>query len=104
GDHGVGVGAVPGLQRLGVVRIVGGEAGLQRLDQTLYDSRRPTFGGQAEFHSRPCQRRGQVNGVERLPCLVVVRADRVGDTPARDGEIGIELERAVEATDRLFVI
>ncbi len=74
GDHGVGVGGVPGVQRVGVVRVVGGEAGLQRLDQAVFDGRCATFGGQAEFHPRPRQRRGHVDGVERLPCLVVVRS------------------------------
>jgi hypothetical protein len=62
----------------------GGEAGLQGLDESPFQRRRPAVGGQSEFHSGPGQRRGQVDGVEGLPRLVVVRADGVGDTPPRD--------------------
>ena len=71
--HRVGVGGVAGLQGVGVVRVVGGEAGLQRLDQAAFDRRGATLGGQAQFHPGAGQRGGQVDGVERLPGLVVVR-------------------------------
>ncbi len=62
------------------------------------------LGGQPELHPRPGQRRGQVDGIERLPGLVVVGSDRVGDAPARDREVGIEFQCAVEAADGLFVV
>ena len=80
--HRVGVGGAAGLQGVGVVRVVSGESGLQRLDQPLFDRRRPTSGRQAQFHPRAGQRGRQVDGVERLPCLVVVRSDAYA-TPHR---------------------
>ena len=61
-------------------------------------------GGQPEFHPGAGQRRRHVDRVERLPGLVVVRADGIGDAPARDGQIGVELEGTLEAADRLVVV
>ena len=65
---------------------------------------RAAVGGQAELHPGPGQRRRQVDGVERLPRLVVVGPDAVGDTPPRDREVRVELQGTVEAADRLLVV
>ena len=60
--HRVGVGGAAGLQGVGVIRVVSGEAGLQRLDQSLFDRRRATRGRQAQFHPRAGQRSRRSTG------------------------------------------
>ena len=62
------------------------------------------FAGQLELRPCPVQARGQVDGVERLPALVVVGADRVGDAPVRRPQIRVLLQRLLEARHRLFVV
>lgn len=47
--HGIGVAGVAGDQRVGVVRVVGGEAGLQRLDQPAFERGSPRSARQLEF-------------------------------------------------------
>src|SRR4029079_13391580 len=47
---------------------------------------------------------GEIDRVERLPRLVVVRPDRIGDAPAGDGEIRIEFKCVLEAPDRLVMV
>ena len=77
-DHGVGVGGVPGLQRVGVVRIVGGEAGPQRLDQArvrrpMRDLRRP---GRVPSAPAPATRPGRRGRTPPTPCCSSVRSSR----------------------------
>jgi hypothetical protein len=92
------------MQGIGFVWVLAGKAGLQCVNEPVFDGRCASLGGQAEFHPRPCQRRRQVDGVERLPRLVVVRSYRVGDAPAGDREVWVEVERALEALDRFVMV
>ena len=102
--HRLGVANEPSLQRVGVVRVVGGKAGRQRLDQATFDRAGPATRGQLQLHPRPRQRRGEIHRVESLPRLVVVRADRVGDAPSRRSERGIEFQGTFETPNGLFVV
>ena len=111
--HRVGVGLVPGLPG---VRVLGGHRRVakgQRRDEAgggfVDGGARPLRAVQRcarQLDLRPCpaQARGQVDGVERLPALVVVRADRVRDAPVRRPQIRVLLERLLEAGHRLFVV
>ena len=101
--------------RLGVVgvpcdevgrRVVGLVAAPERLDERPLD-RRGTVRARArrrDLGARLLERRREVDRVERLPLLVVVRPDRVGDPPAGQREPRVVLDRALEAPDRLLVV
>ena len=102
--HGVGVRRIPSQQRVGVVRICGWVAGLQRLDQAAFHRRRVAVRGHAEFCPGAGQRRRQVDGVEGVPRLVVVGSDRIRDAPSCDRQVGVEIERSLEAADGLAVV
>jgi hypothetical protein len=87
-------------------RVVGLVAAPDRFHERPLDRR-----GTVRARSRRChlvarllERRREVDGVERLPLLVVVRADRVGDPPVGQRESRVVLDRALEAPDRLLVV
>ena len=102
--HRGGVGHRPPGQVLG--RLGGREAVAQGLDQRPLDrvplSRQ--FGGALD---RRCALRSvgaQVDLVERVPCLVVVRAGGVGHAPVRDRATLVHRDRLLEAAHRLLVV
>ena len=111
----VGMRAIHGTHRLGVVgvprdevgrRVVDLVAAPERLDERPLD-RRGAVRARArrrDLVARLLERRREVDRVERLPLLVVVRPDRVGDAPVRQREAGVVLDRALEAPDRLLVV
>ena len=111
----VGMRAIDGTHRLGVVgvprdevgrRVVGLVAARERLDERPLD-RRGAVRARArrrDLVARLLERRREVDRVERLPLLVVVRPDRVGDPPVGQREAGVVLDRALEAPDRLLVV
>lgn len=61
-------------------------------------------GGQFQRQMRPIQRRNLLLGAEKLPQLVVVRPDGMCDPTLRHDAIGVELQRLLEADDRLYVV
>ena len=111
----VGMRAIHVTHRLGVVSVPRDEVGRrvvdlvaapERLDERPLD-RRGAVRARArrrDLVARLLERRREVDRVERLPLLVVVRPDRVGDTPVGQREAGVVLERALEAPDRLLVV
>src|SRR4051794_20875241 len=107
--------AIHVTHRLGVVgvprhevgrRVVGLVATPERMDERLLDGRGAVRAGarRRDLDARLLERRREVDRVERLPLLVVVRPDRVGDAPVGEREAGIVLDRALEAPDRLLVV
>ena len=111
----VGIRVVHGPHRLGVVgvprdevgrRVVGLVAARERFDERPLD-RRGAVRARArrrDLVTRLLERRREVDRVERLPLLVVVRPDRVGDPPVGEREARVVLDRALEAADRLLVV
>ena len=111
----VGMRAIDGTHRVGVVgvprdevgrRVVGLVAARERLDERPLD-RRGAVRARArrrDLVARLLERRREVDRVERLPLLVVVRPDRVGDPPVGEREARVVLDRALEAPDRLLVV
>src|SRR5262249_14888113 len=83
-------------------RVTGGDRG----DERLLGRGRTAGAGQGPLgrRERPRQRRRQVSGVEGVPRLVVVRADRVGHPPVGHGAAGVGLDGPLEAADRLLVV
>jgi hypothetical protein len=111
----VGMGAVHITHRPGVVgvprdevarRFVGLIAAPERVDERLLDGRGAVRARarRRDLDARLLEGRREVDRVERLPLLVVVRPDRVGDPPVRQCEAGVVLNRALEATDRLLMV
>ena len=111
----VGVRAIHVTHRLGVVgvprdetgrRVIGLVAAPERLHQRPLNRRGAIRARARRRHlvARLLERRRQVDRVERLPLLVVVRPDRVGDAPVGHGEAGVVLDRALEAPDRFLVV
>ena len=102
--HRLGVVRVPADQVGG--RVVGLVAACECLDERLLDQcgavRAPA--GRRDLVAGPLERRREVDRVERLPLLVVVGPNRVGDPPVGQREAGVVLDRALEAPDRLLVV
>ena len=107
--------AIHVTHRLGVVgvprdevgrRVVGLVAAPERLDERPLDRRGAVHARarRRDLGARLLERRREVDRVERLPLLVVVRPDRVGDPPVGQREAGVVLDRALEAPDRLLVV
>ena len=102
--HRVGVGE---LERREVLDRLGpGEPLRQRVDQVALDVGRARCGlaRGGDGSVRAPQRRMQVDGVEGVPVLVVVRAGGVGDAPVGECAPGIVLHGPLEAAHRLLVV
>jgi hypothetical protein len=102
--HRVGVGE---LERREVLDRLGpGEPLRQRVEQVALDVGRARCGlaRGGDGSVRAAHRRVQVDGVEGVPVLVVVRAGGVGDAPVGEGAPGIVLHGQLEAAHRLFVV
>ncbi len=102
--HGVGEGVIPGALVLDRVAlwIAGGQCFDQRAFRALTPSgqRHGSTGGIIGAGKR----RGLADGVHQFPGKVIVRPDRVADTPMGHGTVRVGLQRLFEAGDSLLVV
>lgn len=65
---------------------------------------RQRFARENQLGPGPIQARQQVDGVERVPTLVVVGSHRVRDAPVRSRPVRVVPERLLETGDGLLVV